>query len=267
MKKMILYNQTYEKYKTKRNNYRIKNITYYLKVCEKCGKNYLTHEKNGKYCSGICSNIGRLLSHDIKIKISNTLKGVSHTNETKKKMSIKQSNSNNPNWKGGVKKLNIPLYDTYAHQLEPIELCRKNEQGYLEVKCTYCDRWYVPLSKNVRHRIDVINGKISGELRFYCSKECKSNCSIYRQVKYEKGYRKSSSREVQPELRKLVFERDNWTCIKCGSDTNLHCHHIEGINQNPLESADVDMCITLCKSCHKEVHKQKDCRYSDLRCK
>jgi hypothetical protein len=76
------------------------------------------------------------------------------------------------------------------------------------------------------------------------------------------------SQELQPELRKMVFERDDWSCIKCGSDTNLHClYHMEGLNQNPLESADVDICITLCKKCHIEVHKKKDCRYSDMRCK
>ena len=115
---------------------------------------------------------------------------------------------------------------------------------------------------------EVIKGKLdNGEARFYCSQSCKSNCPIYNQKKYPKGFKKATSREVQPELRQLVFERDNWTCIKCGATSNLHCHHMEGIKHNPIESCDIDMCITLCKSCHKEVHKQKDCRYTDLRCK
>ena len=42
--------------------------------------------------------------------------------------------------------------------------------------------------------------------------------------------------------------------------------NIEGIRWEPLESADVDMCITLCKSCHIEVHKLPDCGNNDMRC-
>jgi len=37
--------------------------------------------------------------------------------------------------------------------------------------------------------------------------------------------------------------------------------------QNPIESADLDMVITLCKGCHKEVHKLPGCKYNDLKCK
>jgi 5-methylcytosine-specific restriction endonuclease McrA len=77
---------------------------------------------------------------------------------------------------------------------------------------------------------------------------------------------------VQPELRKLVLKRDNYTCIKCKKTQDelkvgLHCHHIEGIRHNPIESADVDICVTLCKNCHKKVHKQKGCTYNDFQCK
>jgi len=46
----------------------------------------------------------------------------------------------------------------------------------------------------------------------------------------------------------------------------LHCHH-EGILWNPLESADIDQCMTVCKNCHKKIHQQKDCEYNDMRCK
>ncbi len=78
--------------------------------------------------------------------------------------------------------------------------------------------------------------------------------------------------KVQPELRQLVFERDEYTCIKCEKhqdnlNVSLYCHHIEGVQQNPIESADIDMCVTVCKSCHSEIHKQTDCGYRDLQCK
>ena len=42
--------------------------------------------------------------------------------------------------------------------------------------------------------------------------------------------------------------------------------NLEGLNENPLMSADIDIGITLCKECHKEVHKEDGCTYIDMRC-
>jgi len=168
-------------------------------------------------------------------------------------------------WKGGVTAKNIPLFETYGPQLEKYEEVRENNKGFLEVKCTYCGRFYQPTQIEVRSRISCINGKNRGEVRIYCSKECKTNCPTYRQVKYPKGYKIATSREVQPELRKMRFKLDDYTCQKCGSTNNLHCHHYEGIEQNPIESANLDMCVTLCKKCHKFVHTLPGCSYYDLR--
>ena len=33
-----------------------------------------------------------------------------------------------------------------------------------------------------------------------------------------------------------------------------------------LMSADIDIGITLCKSCHKKAHKEIGCRFVDMRC-
>ena len=51
-----------------------------------------------------------------------------------------------------------------------------------------------------------------------------------------------------------------YKCQKCNKhqselDVGLHCHHVEGIMWNPIESADVDMCITYCKTCHTTIHQ------------
>jgi 5-methylcytosine-specific restriction endonuclease McrA len=71
---------------------------------------------------------------------------------------------------------------------------------------------------------------------------------------------------VQHELRQMVLARDNYTCKNCGSkDKPLHCHHIYPASIDPIESADLDNCMTLCEDCHKEVHKKDGCRYSQLR--
>lgn len=72
------------------------------------------------------------------------------------------------------------------------------------------------------------------------------------------------NREVQPELRQMVLKRDEYKCVKCGSTESLHCHHIIPVVIEPLESADIDNCITLCYNCHKEVHKLPGCRYNEI---
>ena len=207
---------------------------------------------------------GKKHSEETKKKISESLKG--------KKYQRKYPNrnkENNPNYKCGVKKRNIPLYDTYASQIEYAEEVRRcpDDKNILEVKCSYCGKWYIPKQTSIRSRIQSLNGNMMGENRLYCSTSCKKECPIYRKSKFsaEENNTKQYSREVQPELRQMVFERDNYTCQKCGNEKSLHCHHITGIELNPVESADIDNCITYCKKCHKKVHKQDGCKRSDMR--
>lgn len=172
---------------------------------------------------------------------------------------------NSPNWEGYHSK-GVPKYDTYASQLEWAESVRRHpeDENVLQVKCIKCHVWFTPTLSEVNSRIYGGLGR-SGGNNFYCSEECKGACSIFNQQLYPKGHKPDRSREVQPELRALVLERDDYECQKCGSREEPECHHYEGVEQNPIESADVDMCITLCKSCHKWVHTQEGCTYYDLR--
>jgi len=163
---------------------------------------------------------------------------------------------------------NIPRYEIHADRISYAEKVRRSpeDRNVLEVKCAYCGKWHVPLLLSVYARSQSLNGVVGGENRLYCSDECKQECPIYNQKKYPKGFKKATSREVQPELRQMVLERDKWECQKCGSTKSLHCHHIEGIRWEPLESADIDQCITYCKICHKEVHKKEGCTPHDMKC-
>jgi hypothetical protein len=178
-----------------------------------------------------------------------------------------------PKCKGRYEKpyyiLNIPTYDTYQPQLKPYGVkCKRNKEdnNVLEVKCMYRDRWFIPSVTSISNKIRAINGKAKGEYNLYCSNECKKVCPTYGRIKYPKDFKINTSREVQPELRKLVLKRDNYTCQKCGTtNVELHCHHYEGIEINPVESADIDQCITLCKECHNEVHRKNKCGMKDYK--
>lgn len=185
---------------------------------------------------------------------------------------LQKVHCSNLNNKGGVTKGNIALYDSFIDKLCNIEETDYfvNSEGLkvLQTTCTYCGKWFTPSMRSVTNRVSYINGKSCRESRLYCSVECKGACPIFNQNKYPKGFKRDTSREVQPELRQMVLKRDKWTCQKCEeSNVELHCHHITGVEQNPIESADVDNCVTLCKKCHKEVHKNNGCRYVDLQCK
>ena len=166
---------------------------------------------------------------------------------------------------------NISKYDLYQPQLEPYGvICRRssNDSNILEVKCMYCDEWYQPSRKSVVSKIKCIKGVVEGEQNLYCSDNCKRSCPTYGQNFYPKGFKLSTSREVQPQLRKLVLKRDNYKCVRCGKgidEVQLHCHHLTGVELNPIESTDVDNCITLCKEHHRDAHKDIGCRYTDLR--
>lgn len=160
-------------------------------------------------------------------------------------------------------------FDSYAYKLDNIEETRRDpETGeFLEIRCAYCGRWFKPLNYQVKNRLQAFNGtsKSFTERRIYCSDLCKRECPIYDRKKFPKGFKPASSREVQPQLRKLVFARDNWTCQRCGKNDSLHCHHIIPVKVEPIESADVDNCITLCKECHMIVHSYDGCRTNEIK--
>lgn len=199
--------------------------------------------------------------------------GTKRTEESKQKMSNAKigvfNGSKNPNWKGGVISKNLAAYGTYFEKLSPYHNVRRNpnDKYILQVECIYCGKWHSPSLGIVNTRVDFIYGSGIREGRFYCSDSCKKNCPTFRKRKNPESLKIGSSREVQAELRKMCFERDGFTCQRCGTVYDLHCHHIEGIQKNPIESADLDNVITVCSSCHKYIHKQAGCTYNSMKCK
>ena len=241
----IIQNRTEEEKDNISKKFRGKNNPWYGKKCYWSGK--------------IGPNKGKKRTKSSRKKQSNTMKKT-------------QIESGNNNWKGGYGKDNIPQYDRFKEEFLLIEKIRRNkiDKNILEVKCAYCGQWFIPKNTEAYERIRCINTP-GCDNRFYCSEKCKRECPIYNQQYYPKGFKPATSREVQPELRQMRFKIDNYTCQKCGKhqdelETGLHCHHIEGIRWEPLESADLDKVITLCKDCHLKVHKIEGCGYHDMRC-
>lgn len=57
------------------------------------------------------------------------------------------------------------------------------------------------------------------------------------------------------QWRKAVYERDHWTCQLCGEKINDPvAHHLLSFREYPELRFVVDNGITLCRSCHKDIH-------------
>jgi 5-methylcytosine-specific restriction endonuclease McrA len=65
------------------------------------------------------------------------------------------------------------------------------------------------------------------------------------------------------QWRKDVYERDNFTCQKCGANNHkgngktvhLHPHHIKPFATHPESRYDVSNGVTFCIPCHRKEHK------------
>lgn len=68
------------------------------------------------------------------------------------------------------------------------------------------------------------------------------------------------------DFRRKVYERDNYTCLKCGnkSSGNLVVHHLNGFHWDEDSRTEVDNGATLCTDCHKEFHSIYGNRNNDL---
>ena len=193
-----------------------------------------------------------------------------HENHKKNKLII--------NAKKKAYRRSFAKYDVWFERMKPyypgaIQQDPENKE-FVQVRCKYCNNWFNPTNSQIKGRWERITGiNDHGVHELYCSKACKRACPSFNQKKYPKGFKQNTSREVQPELRKMVFERDNWTCQKCGKSKKdfpeliLHCHHIFPINEDPIRSADMDNCETLCKECHLWKHKNiPGCGHAEMRC-
>lgn len=248
--KVNFYNKNKDKIKSKSKSYRNENKD---KIRE-YNKNYYKNNKKLFYI-----NHSKWQENNI-----DKIREYNQRNYYKNKAKILKKNSE-------YISMSMTWKSKFRREIELYEEIKESPDGNVMCKCAYCGEWFGPTYNQIKSRLySIYNGV--GECRLYCSQNCKNNCPIYYQMLYAKDQKPANSREVQPELRKMVFARDNYTCQKCNThrdnlEVGIHCHHKEGILWEPLQSADMDMCITLCEYCHKEVHGIPGCGYHDMQCK
>ena len=107
-----------------------------MESCAKCGDSYLTSKNRiSDYCTISCALSGE----------NHPQYGKSFSEKWRKNLSKSaklrfSNNKNNPNYKGGVEKLGLPLFDTFSCQIsfaEKTKFTHLNGFKLLKVKCTY----------------------------------------------------------------------------------------------------------------------------------
>ena len=99
----------------------------------------------------------------------------------------------------------------------------------------------------------------------------KKRIETLKKNKTEKGYKTIENRRIRnndeyTDWRKVIFERDNYTCQMCGSHNgngktiHLNAHHIKPVIKYPELIIDINNGVTLCKKCHHDLHCLKGFR-------
>lgn len=69
--------------------------------------------------------------------------------------------------------------------------------------------------------------------------------------------------EFSVKFRQRIRRRDNYLCAICHKKKRLDVHHIDYKKQNTVAKN----CISLCRSCHSEIHRSSDLQKIDWRSK
>lgn len=76
--------------------------------------------------------------------------------------------------------------------------------------------------------------------------------------------KRARNSESYPVWRKMVFERDNYTCVFCGvRGGKLQADHILKFSEYPLMRFDIGNGRTLCVPCHRKRHRTSKRKRND----
>jgi len=162
-----------------------------------------------------------------------------------------------------------------------LEELRENNNQEVEVRCKYCNKWFIPTPGQIKDRLRAIENK-DGNMKsyMYCCKEhqYKCSCSIRKDPKSiplfekytrevniitEKNVKKYSSKIPNIELRGLMFgyQLDHKYSIKEGFDNNIdpkiigHYKNFQIIKNNTNQSKGKECSISI-NGLKKEIYNE-----------
>jgi endogenous inhibitor of DNA gyrase (YacG/DUF329 family) len=207
--------------------------------CAYCGKelemppNRIKAAKN-IFCNAQCK--GKYMSEHLKGENNPNFKAVTVQCEYCGKDIIKH-----PSW---VKEHNFCSQECLANS-------RKTGET---VKCYVCGKEFYK-----------IKSQIDRSEKHFCSEKCKCEHQTTLRGELSPQYNPNLTDEERivnrdcieyTEWRNKVFERDNYTCQRCGKrQGDINAHHLNGYHWYKEGRTDVNNGVTLCSCCHKEFHE------------
>ncbi len=213
------------------------------------------------------------VSQETKNKISKTLKGRKMSNTQKKQISI----SNKYKKSFTIKQLQ-ERYPTFS-KIEGMRYKPSFEkEKIIQVHCKNhnCKNskekggWFTPKNKDqFYNRIYAIEKNENNGMYFYCSEQCKQECSLFgktanqliKEDQIRAGHIENpwyNSQEYQI-WRNQVFKLDNNKCVWCGEKATI-VHHIIPQKTYPEFALDPENGLSSCQSCHmKYGHRDRWC--------
>lgn len=218
------------------------------KMCQECGKEFVKHRDTSNaqwvqriYCSRKCSHVvlrGRFVSKETRDKIRKSNTGKTHSTDTRKKLSTQ--NLGRTPWNKGISmapetknKLSTSLKGKVSAMKGRKHSAESNEKNRL----AHIGR------PNPNRGIKVHTcGPLNGNWKGGVSKRNKTSRQLHMETIEYKNW------------RRMVFERDNYTCVLCGiRGGKLNADHIKRYADFPELRLDVDNGRTLCEDCHKKT--------------
>lgn len=89
------------------------------------------------------------------------------------------------------------------------------------------------------------NGSLKAK---YCSQKCRYTS------KRKPGADKKRNSYKYRQWRDAVYTRDSYTCQQCGAIGAIQAHHIKPWKDHPELRYDVANGVTLCQTCHENIH-------------
>ena len=149
-----------------------------------------------------------------------------------------------------------------------IEKPRENKEGEIEVRCKWCNKWFVPKVEKLRSRINHLENDDGNDgCYLYCSESCQNKCPSYN-IKYinqatNVNFYNSSEYGIwrNKVLRRQKEELGYNECEYCGN-RNVHelsVHHEKPQITHPQFILDPDNGIIVCNQfsknkCHSRIH-------------